>query len=315
MTIESSYVGSKSDQLLNSGLNNIDTVPFGAMLSNPGGDPNQYRPYQLYNSINLISHSLYSNYHSWQNLLSRQTGKFSFTAAYTLSKALGIRGSTQGQVALPPDLNNLGAYSYGILGNDRRNVLTVAYSWLLPSVKTGVTNAILGNWQFSGISSWVSGAPLQVVNGTSGTFSLGGTNKDGVAISSQNINGSPEIAVMPVLTCDPRGSGDQLVKAECFSAPAVGQLGNYIWPNITGPRYSNHDLSVFKNFPFGGNRKFQYRLSAYNVFNHPQRAFDDPTNLSLNFTNGVLTNQNFGVLPKDNKYGHRILQMAFKFYF
>ena len=45
MTIESSYVGSKSDQLLNAGLSEIDTVPFGAMLGNTGGDPNPYRPY------------------------------------------------------------------------------------------------------------------------------------------------------------------------------------------------------------------------------------------------------------------------------
>ena len=85
--------------------------------------------------------------------------------------------------------------------------------------------------------------------------------------------------------------------------------------SVWNPGFNTHDLSVFKNFPFGGNKKFQYRLSAYNVFNHPQRTFDDPTNLTLNFANGVQTNQNFGVLPQDNKYGHRILQMAFKFYF
>jgi hypothetical protein len=318
MTVESSYVGSKSDQLLNSGLAAIDSVPFGAMLANTGGDPNAYRPYPSYNGINLLDHTLYSNYNSWQNLVSRQTGKFSFTAAYTLSKALGIRGSTQGQAAFPPDLSKLGLYSYGILGNDRRNVLTVAYSWLLPAVKSGVTNAVLGNWQLSGISSWVSGAPLQVVNGAggaAGALNLSGTNKDGVTIDPTHINGSPDIAVMPVLTCDPRGSGDQPIVPNCFAAPAAGQLGNYIWPNITGPSYMNHDLSAFKNFPISGNRKFQFRLSAYNVFNHPQRTFDDPTNLTLHFTNGVMDNAKFGVLPQDNKYGRRIVQMAFKFYF
>ena len=64
-----------------------------------------------------------------------------------------------------------------------------------------------------------------------------------------------------------------------------------------------------------GNRKFQFRLSAYNVFNHPQRTPDDSVNFDLNFTNGAQTNKNFGLLPKDNKYGHWILQMAFKFYF
>ena len=70
-----------------------------------------------------------------------------------------------------------------------------------------------------------------------------------------------------------------------------------------------------QEFPFGGNKKFQFRLSAYNVFNHPQRAPDDAQNFDLNYTNGSQTNANFGLLPTDNKYGHRILQLAFKFYF
>ena len=171
-------------------------------------------------------------------------------------------------------------------------MLTVAYSWLLPPVKTGVTNAILGNWQLSGISSWVSGAPLQLINGTGGTagnLNLGGTNKDGVDDQQPRTSTARlKSPVMPVLTCDPRGSGDTPIIANCFAAPAAGQLGNYIWPNITGPSYMNHDLSAFKNFPINGNRKFQFRLSAYNVFNHPQRTFDDPTNLTLHFTNGVM---------------------------
>jgi len=178
-----------------------------------------------------------------------------------------------------------------------------------------LTNAILGNWQLSGISQWISGVPLQLVGGT-GNFRISGTNAQGVEINPQNIVGSiAPLIVMPVLTCDPRGSGDVLAKGECFAAPAVGEAGTYVWPNIEGPSYMNHDFSIFKNVPFGGNRKFQFRLSAYNVFNHPQRAPDDNVNLDLNFTNGVQTNQNFGLLPKDNKYGHRILQMAFKFYF
>jgi hypothetical protein len=51
------------------------------------------------------------------------------------------------------------------------------------------------------------------------------------------------------------------------------------------------------------------------VFNHPQRALVDQNNLQLNFTNGVMTNQNFGVLPQNNKFGRRIIQLAFKYYF
>jgi hypothetical protein len=51
------------------------------------------------------------------------------------------------------------------------------------------------------------------------------------------------------------------------------------------------------------------------VFNHPQRAPDDAQNLDLTFADGVQTNANFGLLPTDNKYGRRIVQLAFKFYF
>ena len=44
MMVEAGYVGSKSDRLLNDGINNLNIVPFGAMLNDPNGDPNLYRP-------------------------------------------------------------------------------------------------------------------------------------------------------------------------------------------------------------------------------------------------------------------------------
>ncbi len=313
-TFETSYVGSKSDQLLNAGLANINAVPFGAMLNDPNGNADNYRPFLLYGDINLLNHTLYSNYHSWQNLVSRQTGRFSFTAAYTYSKALGIRGNNVGKEIRPPDLSQLREYSYGVLGNDRRHVLSVAYNWNLPEVQTGLVNAVLGNWQISGISQFVSGAPLQVIGGD-GNFRIDGTGEGGVALNTNTITGSPQIPVMPVLTCDPRGSGDVLVRAECFAAPSPGQNGNFVFPNAVGNAYLNHDLSVFKNFPFAGNKKVQFRLSAYNVFNMAQRMPDDNNNLNLTFANGRQTNAAFGLLPDDNKYGRRIIQMALKFYF
>ena len=122
---------------------------------------------------------------------------------------------------------------------------------------------------------------------------------------------------MPVLTCDPREglSGDQLLNPSCFALPAAGSNGNYIFPNLRGPAYTNHDFAVFKNFPMGGARKFQFRASFTNVFNHPQRFFDENTNLRLQFTNGQPSNPAFGILPRDNKFGRRIIQLAFKMYF
>ena len=97
--------------------------------------------------------------------------------------------------------------------------------------------------------------------------------------------------------------------------PTAGSNGNYIFPNLRGPAYTNHDFAIFKNFPMGGSRKFQFRASFTNVFNHPQRFLDENTNLRLQFANGQPSNSAFGVLPQDNKYGRRIVQLAFKMYF
>ena len=108
-----------------------------------------------------------------------------------------------------------------------------------------------------------------------------------------------------------------LVSAECFSAPAVGRAGNYVCPNATGAVvHATTTCRCSRTSRSAGNKKVQFRLSAYNVFNHPQRQPDDNVNLNLDFTNGSADQRRTsGVLPDDNKYGRRIIQMAFKFYF
>ena len=66
------------------------------MLNDPDGDPNNYRPLRQYGDLPVSRHSHYQNYNALQTLLSRSSSKFSYTAAYTWSKALGIRGGGQG---------------------------------------------------------------------------------------------------------------------------------------------------------------------------------------------------------------------------
>jgi hypothetical protein len=321
MTLEAGYVGSKSDNLLTTGEDtaNINTVPFGAMLADPTGNPNNYRPLRQYGNLVVHRHSLYQNYNSLQALLSRASSKFSYTIAYTWSKALGIRGGgtgQQGQVsALPTDIRGT---AYGVLGYDRTHVLNVGYSYLLPELEgSALKKAFLSGWQLTGVSTYISGGPLQALTSTGANFGVTGTLPGGAEITNTRVLGTNAVAVMPVLTCDPREgvNGDQLVNPDCFALPGIGSNGNYIFPTLRGPGYINHDFAVFKNFAMGGSRKFQFRASLTNVFNHPQRFLDENVNLNLDYTNGVMTNSQFGVLPRDNKYGRRIVQLAFKYYF
>jgi len=316
MMVELGYVGSKSDRLLNEGINNFNRVPFGAMLNDPTGDPNRYRPLSQYGDVPVARHAHYQNYNALQTLLSRQGTRFSFTTAYTWSKALGIRGGAQGATTQPP--GDIRDSAYGVLGYDRRHVLNIGYSWLLPDVeKHALLNALAGGWQITGVSTWISGAPLQPLAQTGANFGLSGTMADGTPISNPAITGSPQIAAMPVITCDPLSglTGDQIINPACFSLPSAGQNGSYIFPDMRSPWYMNHDIGLFKNFQFANSRKFQFRASFTNVFNHPQRFLDDNRHLKLDFVNGVMTNAQFGVLPRDRKFGRRIVQLALKYYF
>ena len=319
MTIEAGYVGSKSDRLLNDGINNLNVIPIGAMINDPTGDPLNYVPYREFGrTLPVSQHTHYQNYNALQMLLSRASSKFSYTVSYTWSKALGIRGGGQGSTTQPA--GDIRDSAYGVLGYDRTHVLNIGYSYLLPTLddSAGLKKAILGGWQFTGVSTYISGAPLQPLATTGVNFGIAGTGANGEPLaSSAFLTGSPDIAPMPVLTCDPRDnvSGDQVLNPSCFALPTPGANGNYIFPDLRGPAYTNHDFAVFKNFPMGGTRKFQFRASFTNVFNHPQRFFDDNTNLRLTYNNGQLSNSQFGVLPRDNKFGRRIVQIAFKMYF
>jgi hypothetical protein len=296
-------------------------VPFGAMLNDPEGNPNDYRPFRQYGDLNVHRHSLYQNYNALQALLSRASSKFSYTVAYTWSKALGIRGGGQGSqgqvVALPEDIRGT---AYGVLGYDRAHVLNIGYSYLLPDLDGAgaLRKALLGGWQLTGVSTYISGGPLQALSATGANFGIDGTLANGEAISNTRLLGTNAVSVMPVLTCDPREgtTGDQIVNPSCFALPTTpGQNGNYIFPTMRGPGYINHDFAVFKNFNMANGRKFQFRAWLTNIFNHPQRFLDDNVNLNLDYANGQLTSANFGVLPRDNKYGRRIVQLAFKMYF
>src|SRR5262249_3365563 len=158
---------------------------------------------------------------------------------------------------------------------------------------------------------------LQQIDGGSSNFGLHGTLADGTDINGENLYGTPNIPVQPVLTCDPHKDIPKgyLLNPSCFAAPGVGQLGNFMFPYIKGQAYVNHDLSVFKNFTLGdGGKRLQLRISAYNFLNHPIAYPDIATNLSLAFANGQLDDPNgdFGKKPEDNKFGRRIVQLALR---
>jgi hypothetical protein len=319
MNLELGYVGNTQQDQMNFDVSNRNAVPQGAMLGCfPTCQNNdEFRTFRSYGNLNVFRHSVDSSYHGVQAMLARQRGSFNYTLAYTFSKVLGIRSGRGPALGSEYILEPYRDYNYGVGNDDRTHVATATFSWMLPEPNSdGLMKAILGGWQFAGILSYVSGAPIPY-SATGVNFGLTGTNAAGVNIDSRMYSGSPDIPVMPLLTCDPRDNvpSGYLINPACFSLPADGTNGNFNLPYMKAQSYKNVDLSLFKNFNLGGDKKLQLRFNAYNAFNHPIAYPDPGTNLTLRFTNGVMSDPNFGKLPEDNKFGRRIVQLAARFTF
>lgn len=360
--LEVSYVGSKSDYLSNwnNNFDQINDLTVGALFSKYGWLPNcstdssasnscyasgaqtgyttdqvsgtnGARPLLKYGTMKIIDHKMYSNYNSLQISWNKQSGPVTLMTNYTWSKSLGIRGEGGSATGDPTVLHN----NYGTLPNNRAQIFNLAYVFQLPKLTGGnkLVHGALNGWQVSGIAQYQSGADLQASVSSNfgyqayipaGTTFMGKTLTAPILASNSNILGSPDITLMPRLTCDPsKGlASHQYINGNCFAPFATpGVQGSYIFPTLVGPGYFNTDLSLQKNFVFGAseNKSLDFRVSGYNFLNHPNYTFlnSDPA-LTLNFDqNGKLVQQGgptgapFGTAT--NKIGHRIMQGMIRF--
>jgi len=347
MVLEASYVGNKQDHL----LLGVGGTSNAAQMGDINFAPNYAgsKPYANYNFLNITSHALYQNYHAGQFSLARQRGPLTFMLSYTFSKNLGFRGygygsgSYVGQVTDPDytkRVAQLRKTDYGVLGQDRTHTINFSYNYSLPELRSKPTllRVVLGGWQVSGVSTYYTGQPLQGQGTVNAAFGMNGTNSQGVNLRPGDmIDGFPQgtenalnFTLFPQLICDPRKDvpAGYYFNPACFVAPQRNDPGIGMMPIVRGPSYSNHDLSVFKNFGLGAARKLQLRVSAFNVLNHAQ-TYPTTNSFRLSFDHGVQTNTDFGKIPTDepvivngktyqagaNKFGRRIVQLSAKFFF
>jgi hypothetical protein len=181
---------------------------------------------------------------------------------------------------------------------------------------------LVGGWQISNNTNWSSGLPW--------TPTFGG---DPNAVTPTNCGSEEDVGI-----CRPnRGTGSFHVGAGSFNPithqvpyftpipviesnstgpfvdPGKGHLGNVGYNSFRGPGGFYSDLSVVKNIPFGERFKGQFRMDAFNVFNHPVYAFsgNNGANACIDCqggTNGQITDLESGTTM-------RALQFALRFSF
>ena len=88
-----------------------------------------------------------------------------------------------------------------------------------------------------------------------------------------------------------------------YSAEPLGQIGNAMPYLVIGPGINNTDLSLAKSVTVTGEKQLQFRIDAFNVFNHTQ--FNSPS--------GSETSSSF--FKVTSARAARIAQLGVKFVF
>ena len=204
-----------------------------------------------------------SNYNSLQASLNhRFSHNLQFQAAYTYSKSLDNGSLTYGLEGTNATLQQLenpynsGAIDYGRSTFDRTHNFHASALYDLPFHG----NKFVEGWQLSSILAATSGPPFSVVNG----FNAAGQN--GYAVGSR-----PNLAA----GCSPNpivGKVTEWYNPTCFSAPAVGHLGNLGRDTLVGPGFTNWDFALVKNTAVPKvSEQFavQFRAEFFDILNHP----------------------------------------------
>ncbi len=202
-----------------------------------------------------------SNYNALQVTLRHSGKRLNVLAGYTYSKSQD-QSSNLGEAVNP--LNP--SLSKALSAFDVKNNFVVSYSYQLPLEHLfRASNRWTQGWEISGITHFSSGLPVTLVN--YGDNSLLGSEPNG--INNYGID-EPDYLGGPLnLNHNPR-NGKPYFDASQFTENALGTPGNAQRRFFYGPGMDNYDMALLKNVRLTESKALQFRLEAFNVFNHAQ---------------------------------------------
>lgn len=220
---------------------------------------NYTRPYAGYSGFTGESNAGSSNYNSLQTSLLYKSGNSQATVAYTYGKALATIGSrsTGTGYSIGSSIQNWRDYAaeYGPPDYDFTHDITATWVYDIPYFRNGnkLLTYSLGHWSFAGLALHQSGFAV------SPSIS---TDTNGLATRPDQI-GSVRIL----------GKMNNWFDASAFGAPPFGFFGNARNGTIREPGLTSFNVSLYKTFPIYDRLAMQFRVEAFNVFNHP--SFED----------------------------------------
>jgi len=362
--VDVAYVATLSRHLAQ--VRNLNAIPYGTTFTRAAQDPTQYggivpdvepnlpeayrqaglqfsgarakrveflRPYPGYGNILYREYVGSANYHSLQIAANRRFSRgLQFGASYTWSKAMDTaNGDAEGTHSF-----DTRRYDYRLASFDRQHVLGAGFVYGIPKLSAYLGNyrlarAMFDNWEISGITTVISGAPLEL-----------GFNIPG--IGPNRVTGSYTEVPRFYLSRSPQpGRNGLQIDPAAFVIPPIGDIGPWPRQYLRGPGIDNQNIAIFKNFPLAGEngRQLQFRVEMFNAFNHTQfSAINSMTGLAVPNASGgfdtgaaVFNNYSKAVItsslrpagssePLGRFFGEysgttspRIIQLAVKLYF
>jgi hypothetical protein len=328
---ETAYIGSKGTRLIDgeaggvtlnqlppsfmsqgTSLQTLVANPFVGLIPYPTSTLSQaqaprgqlLRPFPQYTAMNSFRKPQGNSiYHALTLRADKRFSKsLSLLVAYTAGKL--IDDVSQTVTFLGPAGNKQNAYDRraerSVSTQDVAQRLVVSYVYELPFGKGKrlfggahpIVNAIIGGWQFNGITTFSSGTPLIITQSQ---------NNAGIFSPGQRPNWTGRSARL-----EGGATADRLAKwfdtSQFTVAPAFTfGSGPRTMPDVRNPGVKNFDLSFFKNNTIKEKYNVQFRVEMFNAFNTPQ--FGGP--------GATVGNSNFGVIG-GTAIGPRQIQLALK---
>jgi hypothetical protein len=272
-TLEIGYVGNTGVHLTSRyDVNQVLPANRAAAAFQTGGGVNALRPFANDGAITYYDRGASSNYNALQVLLrSRWRDRLTLSASYTWSHTLAnTELDDSGNGAGTPEFTDVTNHhlDYGNTTINRPDIFTANAIYYLPKLQgsSSFVRQALGGWQYSIIATAETGPSLTVFDTGIGPSYVGPLQ----TLSGTGDTNMQRPDVVPGVNCTSGSSGSQILNPNAFTMTGftIGTIGNEARGFCLGPRVVNFDMGIYKNWSLTERFKLQFRMDAFNAFNH-----------------------------------------------
>ena len=251
-----------------------------------------------FGTIQYFATGVTSNYQALQLKFQRSVTKgVQALASYTWSHAIDY-GSNSSALSL----------QRGNADFDVRNNLEGGVSWDLPVMAhPRPASLLLNGWGFDG----------RLIARTAFPVTLGGSLAIDPSSGSVYGGGLNVLTTVPLYLYGPEYPGGKAINPAAFTLPPAGTSGNAPRNFVRGFGATQINLAARRDFPLYESMVLQFRAETFNLLNHPNFGYVDPTYTDATFGQATkMLNASLGTVASQYQQGGaRSMQFALKLIF